>query len=343
MERSQDIQGPVQEARNALLKPLKLFALGGSEDLGASIAANLGVGLAAHEERDFEDGEHKCRPLEPVAGADVYAIHSLYGGPVQSSNDKLCRLLFFIGALKDAGAHRVTAVAPYLCYSRKDRRTKSLDPVTTRYVAGMFEAVGTDTVVTLEVHNPAAFENAFRCRTVALTAAPIFVEHVKSTGLSGLCVVSPDTGGAKRAELFREALEETIKRPIAKAFMDKRRSAGVVSGDLFVGDVKGATALIIDDLISSGTTLLRAAEAARQAGAREVLALVAHGLFMDGSEAAVTHPAIGQLITTDSVPPFRVKPGPMRDKVEVLPCAPLLAETIRRLHEDKPLSDLLVF
>ncbi len=106
MEQSQDIRGLDQEGRNALLKPLKLFALAGSEDLGASIAANLGLRLAAHEERDFEDGEHKCRPLESVAGADVYTIDSLYGGPIQSPNDKLCRLLFFIGTLRDAGAPR---------------------------------------------------------------------------------------------------------------------------------------------------------------------------------------------------------------------------------------------
>src|SRR5271167_907755 len=103
MDHSQDIGDPDRGARNALVKPLKLFALGGTEHLGASIAGSLGVRLAAHEERDFEDGEHKVRPLEPVAGADVYVVHSLYGGPVQSANDKLCRLLFFIGALKDAG------------------------------------------------------------------------------------------------------------------------------------------------------------------------------------------------------------------------------------------------
>ncbi|MGB7915670.1 MAG: ribose-phosphate pyrophosphokinase-like domain-containing protein [Rhodomicrobium sp.] len=107
MERSQDLRSP---ERHALLKPLKLFALGGSEDLGASIAGSLGTRLAAHEERGFEDGEHKVRPLEPGAGADVYVVYSLYGGPIQSPHDKLCRLLFFIGALKDAGARRVTAV-----------------------------------------------------------------------------------------------------------------------------------------------------------------------------------------------------------------------------------------
>ncbi len=158
---------------------LCLFALDASHDLGAAIAAVMGQPLAAHEERDFEDGEHKARPLDDVAGADVYVVHSLHGGPAQSANDKLCRLLFFIGALKDAGAARVTAVTPYLCYARKDRRTKPNDPVITRYVAALFESVGTDCVVTLEVHNPAAFENAFRCRTVALTGTPIFADYIK--------------------------------------------------------------------------------------------------------------------------------------------------------------------
>ena len=150
--------------------PLRLFALAASAELGAAVATALAQPLAAHEEREFEDGEHKARPLDAVNGADVYVVQSLHGGPVQSANDKLCRLLFFIGAIKDAGAARVTAVTPYLCYARKDRPTKPNDPVTTRYIAGMFESVGTDCVVTLEVHNPVAFENAFRCRTVALTS-----------------------------------------------------------------------------------------------------------------------------------------------------------------------------
>ena len=113
---------------------------------------------------------------------DVYVVQSLHGGPSESANDKLCRLLFFIGALKDAGAARVTAVVPYLCYARKDRRTKPHDPVITRYVAGLFEAVGADRVVTLDVHNPVAFENAFRCRTITATAAPLFVDYAGKSG-----------------------------------------------------------------------------------------------------------------------------------------------------------------
>ena len=148
---------------------LRVFALHGTEVLGEKIARSLGGHLAALEERSF----HKVRPLETVAGCDVDVLHSLHGGPEESPNDKLCRLLFFVGAVKDAGATRVTAVTPYLCYARKDRRTKAQDPVTMRYLAALFEAAGVDAVVTLEVHNEAAFENAFRCPSVALSTTPL--------------------------------------------------------------------------------------------------------------------------------------------------------------------------
>ena len=321
---------------------LQLFALAATAGLGRAVADALGVPLAAHEERGFEDGEHKVRPLDDVAGNDVYVLQSTHGGPDESADDKLVRLAFFIGALKGAGAARVTAVVPYLAYARKDRRTKPNDPVTTRYVAQMLESVGTDCAVTLEVHNPAAFENAFRCRTIALTGTPLFVDYAKAhLAKEDLAVVSPDAGGMKRAELLREALEAALGKPIGKGLAEKYRSAGVVSGDLFVGDVGGRTALIVDDLISTGGTLLRTAKSARAAGARRVFALVTHGLFMPGSEAVLADPAIDQMIVTDSVPPFRLKQP--SDKLVVLPCAPLLADAIRRLSENRNLTDLFVF
>jgi ribose-phosphate pyrophosphokinase len=324
--------------------PLRLFALAASAELGAAVATALAQPLAALEEREFEDGEHKARPLDAVNGADVYVVQSLHGGPEQSANDKLCRLLFFIGAVKDAGAARVTAVTPYLCYARKDRRTKPNDPVTTRYIARIFESVGTDCVVTLEVHNPVAFENAFRCRTVALTGTPLFVSYVKEA-LSNdkLAVISPDAGGMKRAELIREALEAALGHPVGKGLAEKHRSAGVVSGELFVGDVAGATALIVDDLISTGNTLLRAARLARKAGAKRVIALVTHGLFMQGAAEVVADPAIDQLVVTDAVPAFRLVNPTENKKLAILPAAPLLAETIRRLHEERSFTDLMVF
>jgi len=334
---------PESRAELSASGAMRLFALQATTELGTEVARTLGISLAKHEEREFEDGEHKARPLESVQGADVFIVQSLHGGPSQSANDKLCRLLFFIGALKDAGAARVTAVVPYLCYARKDRRTKFNDPVTTRYIASMFEAVGTDCVVTLEVHNPAASENAFRCRTVTLTGTPLFVQYARTLPSERLAVVSPDPGGVKRAELFRETLEAVLARPIGKGFADKHRSSGIVTGDLFIGDVAGATALVIDDLISTGNTLLRAARAARHAGARRVIAFVTHGLFMEGAAAVLADPAIERLVLTDTVPAFRLPSGPIRDKVVILPAAPLLAETIRRMHENQSLADLIVF
>ena len=322
--------------------PLQLFALNATKAFGGAVAEALGEPLALHEERAFEDGEHKARPLDDVAGADVYVVQSTHGGPLESANDKLCRLLFFIGALKDAGAARVTAVTPYLCYARKDRRTKPNDPVTTRYVAALFESVGTDRIVTLEVHNPAAFENAFRCPTVALTGTPLFVDYARAnlTGVP-LAVISPDAGGMKRAEQLREALETALGRPVRKGLAEKYRSAGVVSGDLFAGDVAGATALIVDDLISTGGTLLRTAHAARAAGAAQVIALVTHGLFMAGSAEVLADPAIDRLVISDSVPPFRLAGAAAMNKLTVLSAAPLIAASIRRLHDNLGLSDLM--
>lgn len=320
----------------------QLFALNASRDLGCRIAAELAQELAAHEEREFEDGEHKARPLADVRDSDVFVVQSLHGGPEQSANDKLCRLLFFIGALKDAGAARVTAVVPYLCYARKDRRTKPNDPVTTRYVAALFESVGTDGIVTLEVHNPAAFENAFRCRTVALTGTPLFVDYVTANlGHEPISVVSPDAGGMKRAELLRDRLEAALGRTVGKGLAEKHRSAGVVSGDLFVGEIAGTTALIVDDLISTGHTLLRATRSARAAGARNVTAVVTHGLFMPGSSEVLADPALDRLVVTDAVPAFRLPSS--QPKLTVLPSGPLLAEAIRRLCDGRSLGDLLAF
>ncbi|HET9428576.1 MAG TPA: ribose-phosphate diphosphokinase [Allosphingosinicella sp.] len=319
-----------------------LFALDPDVALGERMAARLGRPLARHEERDFGGGEHKIRPLEEVGGRDVHVLHSLYGDPEFSANDKTIRLLFFIGALKDAGAARVTAIAPYLAYSRKDRRTKPRDPISTRYLAGLFEAVGTDAVVTLEVHNVAAFENAFRtCRPTNVAAAGLLAAHIARTcGEDLLAVVTPDTGGAKRAELLRRQLERMQRRDVSKAIMDKHRSMGVVSGNLFAGDVADRTAIIVDDMIASGTTILRAAAACREAGATRVVAAAVHALF------AINSPLFGpggpdRILVTDSVPLPTGLGEAAGPRLEVVGAADLLADVVARLHWGNAVSDLL--
>jgi ribose-phosphate pyrophosphokinase len=320
---------------------LQLFALNATRELGQRIAECLHMPLANHEEREFEDGEHKARPLESVRGRDVYIVHSLYGDREQTANDKLVRLLFFAGALKDAGAQRVTAVVPYLCYARKDRRTKPRDPVTSRYVAGLFESVGVDRVVTLDVHNLAAYENAFRIRAEHLEARPLLVDYVAThLGSERIAVVSPDVGGVKRAEAFREALEERLGRRLERAFMEKKRSEGVVSGDLLVGRVAGCDVVIVDDLVSSGTTLRRAVNACRVNGAGRICAAVTHGLFTTKAADLFGDPALESLVVADTVPPFRLGREVVQGKLRVIDSAPLIAEAIRRLHTNGSLTEL---
>jgi ribose-phosphate pyrophosphokinase len=319
---------------------LTVFCLDSSRDHARRITDALGVPLGAHEEREFEDGEHKCRPLENVRGNDVYVVASLWGDEGSSVNDKLIRLLFFLGALKDASAARLTAVVPYLCYARKDRRTKTRDPVSTRYVAALFEAVGADHVVTLDVHNTAAFQNAFRIPTDHLEARPLFVRRL--AGLREPCVVvSPDVGGVKRAEALRLALERRLGTEVPSAFMEKHRSAGVVSGEALVGDVEGRTVIIVDDLVASGTTLVRAAAACRAKGAGRIVAAVTHGVFSPRSGDVLRDSALERLLVTDSIPPRPGWTASFADRIEVVDTAAYFAEAIRRMHEGGSVTALL--
>ncbi|MDP2256562.1 MAG: ribose-phosphate diphosphokinase [Polaromonas sp.] len=312
-----------------------LFSLDFDATFAQALAAGLGVPLAPHEDRSFEDGEHKLRPLLDPRGRDAYVVASLHGGPVDSPHDKLCHLLMFIATLREHGAARVTAVVPYLAYARKDRQTKPFDPVTLRYVAQLFEAVGTSQLMVLEAHNVAAFQNAFRCTTLHLEAHRAFDGWVAElAGDRALAVASPDPGGVKRAQLWRESLAQTLMRSVGFAMVDKRRSAGVVSSDnLVAGDVDGMTVLLLDDLIASGDTMKRAAVALRRAGAREVFAFAAHGLFTGPAGEVLGDGSLAQIVVTDSVPPFRLPAtAAVSNKLRVVSAAPLFAEAIRATH-----------
>lgn len=312
---------------------ITLFALHGSEALGERISQRLEIPLSRHEEREFEDGEHKIRPLQRVAGHHVFVVHTLHGDAAASPNDRLCRLLFFVGALKDAGAERVTALTPYLCYSRKDRRTKPYDPVTSRYVATLFEAMGVHSVVTLDVHNVAAFENAFRCPTRHLQPGELFAGHLAPlVGDRPVVVLAPDAGAAKRAENLRQNLETRLGRPVGRAMMEKTRSEGVVSGEALYGDVSGACVIAADDIIATGTTMLRAAAACRRGGAVELYAAASHGLFRAGTAALAGDGGFDRVIVTDSVPSCRKTGAGLGGRLTVLGCADLFADAVVAEH-----------
>jgi ribose-phosphate pyrophosphokinase len=320
-----------------------LFSLGGSGALAAEIAARLDIDVAPHEERDFEDGEHKIRPLAEVRNRDVYVVADLASSPGQGVNDKLCKLLFFLGSLKQSGARGTTLVAPYLCYARKERQTRPRDPVVTRYVAQVLEAVGLDRIVSVSAHDLAAFQNAFRIDAIHLDTHALLARALTGR-LAGrrVAVASPDPGGEKRAELFRQALERILGEPVTKALVDKTRSRGKVSGQLFAGDVEGRTALILDDMIATGGTMIRAAEACLAHGAAEAIAVATHGLFAGGAEALLGAPSVAEIWVTDSLAfSPAIAAAVSRGRVKVAPLAPLLSAVIACCHSDGSIDDLL--
>jgi ribose-phosphate pyrophosphokinase len=324
------------------LNDIAVFGLSSSRRFAEGMAHALGVSLVQHEERDFEDGEHKIRPLQSVRNRDAYVVQSLYSDGEQSINDKLVRLLFFIGCLKDAGAARVTVLAPYLGYTRKDRKTQARDPVTTRYMAQLLEAVGTDRTVTLEVHNLAAFQNAFRCATEHLIPDSLFLVPLVRSLAHGetVTILSPDAGGVKRAERFRRTLGERLERKLPLAFMEKARGKGLLEIGRLVGEVVDSTVVIVDDLISTGGTLLGAARACKGAGATRVLAVAAHGLFVGKANEVLAAEELDQVFVTDTIPAFRLDPALGQRKVTQVTATGLFASAIRGLHAGESLLAL---
>jgi ribose-phosphate pyrophosphokinase len=312
---------------------LYLFALSETRDFGDAVASALGTSLSSHAEDEFDDGEHATRPLINVRDKDVYVLQSMYDAPDLSVNDKLCRLVFFCGALRDAAAARVTAVMPYLGYQRKDRKTQPRDPVTTRYLASIIEAVGVDRVLAMDVHNLAAFQNAFRVRTDHLEARPLLLDHVvEASNGRDLVVISPDEGGVKRAHRFAKTLRAQVDVPVSVAFVEKVREAHRVSGGTLVGDVEGRVAIIVDDIISTGTTIRRATEACVRENAGAVFAVATHGVFVGNAPSILDTPALNGIFVTNTIPPFRLNGTPVAEKLTVCDASDRMARAIAAIH-----------
>jgi ribose-phosphate pyrophosphokinase len=319
-----------------------IFAPAESRALGLAASERAGIPLAALEEREYAGGEFKLRPLQSVRDRTVFVVQSLAETPQAPIAQRLVRLLFLLHGLRDAGANRAIAVIPYLAYARKDRRTKPRDPVYTRYVAQQIEAAGADRVIALDVHNAAALDNAFRVPVDHLSALPMMAAHFTQHLPHGkLAVASPDIGGIKRAQLFRELLERKTGKEVELVFVEKRREGGVVSGGTIVGNVSGRAVIVLDDLCARGATLLKAAMALRAAGAASIHATVTHSPIETGLAALAAADEIAQVVITDSVgyAPATASLG-QRGKVKILPCGELLGSAMARMVNGDPLAPL---
>ncbi len=318
-----------------------LAALTESLPLASAVAREAGLSLLAVEERRFSGGEFKLRPLESVRGRTVFVLQSLAGTDTAAVCERLLRLLFLLQGLHDGGARSV-ALLPYLAFARKARRTQLRDPVTSRYVAELLEATHLGCVVGLDVHNPAAFDNAFRIPTVHLTALPTMVAHfAASLRETALAVVSPDIGGIKRAQIFHEQLAAEVGGEVELAFVCKRRARDVVSGGRLSGEVGGRTAIVLDDLCATGGTLIRAAQACRRAGAQSVQVAVTHAPMPQGLDALVACEAICGIVVTDSAGIETPARAAACGKLLTLPVAPLLGAAVRRMMTGAPEAPLL--
>ena len=308
---------------------MKLVAGNSNRPLAEAIASYLNIPLSKCIVRRFADMEIFVEVQENVRGEDVFVLQSTSA----PANDHLMELLILIDALKRASARRITAVVPYFGYARQDRKPGPRTPISAKLVANMIVRAGADRVLTLDLH-ALQIQGFFDIPTDNLFAAPVMVQDIKQIfGENNLIVVSPDVGGVVRAR----GLAKRIDAPLA--IVDKRRERPGESEVMnVIGDVKGRTCIMVDDIVDSGGTLVNAAEALLDQGANLVTAYISHGVLSGGAVARIMASRLKELVITDSILPSEsVRTAP---NIRVLPIAPLLGEAIARTAEEKSVSSL---
>src|SRR5882762_3293102 len=296
---------------------LKLIAGSANPDLARLISDEIGVPLTDPRVRRFPDQEIDVKIQDSMRGHDVFLIQPTCH-PV---NESLMELFILLDALRRASAGRITAVMPYFGYARKEKKTQARDPISAKLMADIITLAGANRVIALDLHAD-AIQGFFDIPVDHLTAEKLIVEYIRKLHLPNAVIVSPDVGGAKRVGDVARLLDLPI------AFVYKRRPKDdVVSEQRVVGDVTGMDAVVVDDLISTGGTLVGVSHALRAEGATSVRVLATHGVLAGDAVQKLVNSPIEELVITDSIP---LPPDKKHPKIKILSVAPLLAEAIRR-------------
>lgn len=306
---------------------LKLIAGSSNPKLAEAIARHIGVPLVVCATTRFSDGEIQIRLDESVRGTNVFVVQST-SAPV---NENLMELLVLVDALKRASAKTINVVIPYYGYARQDRKARARDPITAKLVANLIETAGADRVIAMDLH-AMQIQGFFDIPVDHLLGVPILGDYFYEKELDHPVVVSPDHGGVVRAR----RLADTLEAPLA--IIDKRRpEPNVVEVMNIIGDVSGRTAILIDDIIDTAGTIALAAQALKDAGAREIYACCTHPVLSGPAVERLEQSPIREIVVTDTIP-LRADHG--CSKIRVLSVAPLIGEAIKRIHEQKSISKL---
>lgn len=309
---------------------IMIFAGSGSRRLTTRICKYLQIAPGKNETLQFSEGNTFVRVLENVRGRRVYIVQST----VFPANDNFMELLFWIDAFKRASAESVTAVIPYFSYGKGDKKDEPRVSIRARVCADAIEAAGADRIVTMDLHAP-QIQGFFRVPVDNLYALPVLCDRIRTKKLEDLIIVSPDTGFAKQARKYASYLGTSV------AIADKERLAHDEKSKVLevIGDVEGKTAIVVDDFTISGGTLTEVSVELRERGAKQVYAMVTHGVLAEGSVELIDSSPIKQLLVTDTV---ENQPVQFSIKIEVVSVASLFGEAIKRIHNQESISAMFL-
>lgn len=301
---------------------IKLIAGTANPELAKEISGILKIPLTEVEIKRFNDGETYVRILESVRGTDVYVVQPT----CPNTNENLMELLVMLDALKRASPARITAVIPYFGYSRQDKKIKPREPITAKLVSKMIENAGADRAIMFDLHCP-QIQGYFDITSDNLDLIPIFAEYIKNKKLGEIVMVSPDVGGTIRARLLAKVLDAPL------AIVDKRRpKPGVAKVENVIGDVKGKTAILIDDMIDTAGTISEASKLLIKFGAKRVLVLATHGVLSGPAIARLEESPLEEAIITNTIP---LPDDKKLDKIKIISVAPLLSDCIKNSNHGK--------